>query len=779
MNLQEHDDNNYTKQQSDVESYLKRVIQRYFELENNYTETKIEAIIVESITRLKRELLDEKGYIFALNNKTGHITLNIQDIGGESAFGKNNAFNKEFCPDGIDTPDTIAMGNDIRLDDDREPIQHNHLITDINKLRKTLDEILLSFHDGTHYHNNKSLLDMLKYSGTLAEIDLVIIEEFRKGVSQCEADLKFQNQTVISLYKLNEEKIDNALSIIKNKLDYIQSMVSASVTWFSDIQKYIDTSRDTYISTITKELNKLLSKSTVETVLAKIKELPICIDSGEFPIDAPLDVNIEPTIEKTIQVRNILQGSSLRTVYNNGITIGRNDDSGTYRWIWDNSLQSFVYKANIYSGEGNYPRFISDAFFQDYTHRVQLMSSDNDDDTLSVVLAYDPVTQNTLSLLCTMGGDSYSGGNCAIRLNTDSNFPGTDLWHANPFPSIYSSDNGWAAATQGICVLVKKSGNKFKIWTKFNSYDSTSDWLPNEDGDIPETSTPLVEFDMSLYPQLSMFLDKKVGYGYGTNSQADSYYQNVYICGDSIAIDYDIGHTTFQDIHHFEHTFKNIDKYDNIRCKLYFRYTNEHGDIVDEPLPLVFFNRKESCYVKAEYTNNTLYIDTFTYNECPVCITAANVYNNRYLFADYQTQNGLWPLTDYMYNNNIHFPVIDSEELNNFISSLCLPNIPYYINGTYQSGNSNSNIRYAKIDIETRNSNDTLHYYHWPSSVDFSEKETLMLAEAEGGIVISNGEWYPECNLVVHPYIGEFIPKALKDYYACPKIYYQIFGTLK
>ena len=96
MNLQEHDNNRFTKERDNIEKYLLRIMQRYFDVENNYTQESIEAIIVESLTRFKREILKEKGYLFSLNQMTGNISLTIQDFGGEYKFDKNTAFNKDF-----------------------------------------------------------------------------------------------------------------------------------------------------------------------------------------------------------------------------------------------------------------------------------------------------------------------------------------------------------------------------------------------------------------------------------------------------------------------------------------------------------------------------------------------------------------------------------------------------------------------------------------------------------------------------------------------------------
>ena len=47
MNLREHENNHFTKEKNEIEKYLLRIIQRYFDIENNLTKESVEAIIIE------------------------------------------------------------------------------------------------------------------------------------------------------------------------------------------------------------------------------------------------------------------------------------------------------------------------------------------------------------------------------------------------------------------------------------------------------------------------------------------------------------------------------------------------------------------------------------------------------------------------------------------------------------------------------------------------------------------------------------------------------------
>ena len=61
MGFKEYDDNFYEKEKDKIETYLSRVIQRYFDIENVHSQEYVEAIITESISRVKYLLSWQKG----------------------------------------------------------------------------------------------------------------------------------------------------------------------------------------------------------------------------------------------------------------------------------------------------------------------------------------------------------------------------------------------------------------------------------------------------------------------------------------------------------------------------------------------------------------------------------------------------------------------------------------------------------------------------------------------------------------------------------------------
>jgi hypothetical protein len=194
MALKEHENNIVTKEENDpITLYLKNIIQRYFQIENEISQESKEAIIIQAYTRLK-EILNaySNKYIICVNERSGNIDLFIRDFGGEEAFDKNTAFNKDFCDVttesatlwnddtedyfnyGEEQEDHIVAGDDDRLSDARIPLAHIHTIDEVNGLRERLEEYNL-INGGFHLHTNQNVLNSLIYTGSRVSIDLVLI----------------------------------------------------------------------------------------------------------------------------------------------------------------------------------------------------------------------------------------------------------------------------------------------------------------------------------------------------------------------------------------------------------------------------------------------------------------------------------------------------------------------------------------------------------------------------------------------------------------------------
>lgn len=278
MDLKEHENNHFTKEKNEIEKYLLRIIQRYFDIENNFTKESIEAMIIESLTRFKQSIINEKGFIFSFNKQTGKIMLTIRDFNGELAFNKNTAFNKDFGTEA----DTICEGNDERLSDDREPLEHTHKIADINGLKEELEKINVSTE--SHTHNNKTVLDVLNYTGTQVQIDLVIIEYLQRAVNDYYSNLQLHQRELRSLYIKNIENLDAYIQQLEQILQDIQDLSSDTVTWLQDAYNHTDSSVALYKTNVQQKLSEYALKEQTQKLIDFLKKPYYVISDGEINI---------------------------------------------------------------------------------------------------------------------------------------------------------------------------------------------------------------------------------------------------------------------------------------------------------------------------------------------------------------------------------------------------------------------------------------------------------------------------------------------------------------
>lgn len=293
MNLKEHNDNRYTKEKNEVESYLMRIIQRYFEIEDNYSRESIEAIIVESLTRFKEHIIKDKGFIFSLNFKTGHLNLTIDDFSGEPIIDKESAFNKDF---GINA-DTICEGNDPRLYDKRTPTTHVHDLSDITGLKKKL-EAAAPINTGTHYHSNKTVLDVLKYSGTQATFDLLLLESLESALDQYMKNVEYYGLQAASVHNKHMEKLSLCISDIQDFFTEAKTAIEKSLTWIESIKKHVDEGVANLKTTHLKSLNGYATDNQAKILMDFFKKTYSIGEVNE--INIPDSVFVTENIEEEI-----------------------------------------------------------------------------------------------------------------------------------------------------------------------------------------------------------------------------------------------------------------------------------------------------------------------------------------------------------------------------------------------------------------------------------------------------------------------------------------------
>lgn len=160
-----------------------------------------------------------------------------------------------------------------------------------------------------------------------------------------------------------------------------------------------------------------------------------------------------------------------------------------------------------------YIGFVSNTMHDSYKHTVNLKSSDNDNDWVSVILAYavDPITyrQYTLSLIRSTSGNgsgtqlwrlvyNYGRSDSKVIVNGDGN--------VTPYP-VSTSQERWSYWTGGVNISVIRQGDVFTC--------STTDFSTTG-GSLPVLNSFTV--NLNTDPLLKRFKGKK-SYGYGCLSQ--------------------------------------------------------------------------------------------------------------------------------------------------------------------------------------------------------------------------------------------------------------------
>ena len=210
MRIEELQNNLYIKETDSVEKYLLNIIQEYFRDSNTALEGSREYIIREAVNRLKEEMdYNALGVLsITLPNgevRTGDVYISLEDLNGEPLISpKLSAFNVDFG----EGPNTACEGNDPRLSNARKPIAHQHEISDVLNLEGILSNILNTLtKQGVleHEHENKAVLDMLKYTGDNNEIDLTILDTLKPTIEDIFEQIK---QNIIQYQEDTQDLID-------------------------------------------------------------------------------------------------------------------------------------------------------------------------------------------------------------------------------------------------------------------------------------------------------------------------------------------------------------------------------------------------------------------------------------------------------------------------------------------------------------------------------------------------------------------------------------------
>ena len=310
MLITEEDENNFIKNKDDkLSRYLRNVLQRYFEIEKEYSYETKEAIIIQAFTRLKEWLNAKRGtpeeeggegyFLICINEKSGAVCLDITDFNGEPKFEKKTAFNKDFCENNEEQEDTIVRGNDIRLNDQRIPLDHVHEIKEIQELSDILSQYNLS--QNFHSHGNSNTIDMLRYTGAMATIDLFLLERLTMNANTLLDYLEEQDNYTINIIKRYINQFEGVAEPVKTRLQYIKGMADSWITVTKE-----DLINESTLEDFEKEIKEIIKDFfTVEDfneLKRVIEKSPRIISEGYLDTDKDFNININ-----TMNIRDYVQ----------------------------------------------------------------------------------------------------------------------------------------------------------------------------------------------------------------------------------------------------------------------------------------------------------------------------------------------------------------------------------------------------------------------------------------------------------------------------------------
>ena len=254
MRMEELANNSFVKGTDSVERYLLDIIKRYFSSNNIDTDSR-EYIINRAVKQMKEELNIDNAGVISVNGQTGDVEITLDSLGGEPLISpKLSAFNVNFGSE----ENTACMGNDPRLSDSRQPLPHEHEISDINGLAGELSAIrnnIALLGGTTHRHDNLSILNKLIYSGKNSEIDLTLLDTLENKVN----DKIIETDATVLEY---QTKLNDLLDDVTDELTYYEND-------YSVIKAYIDNGDNTIKNNIKQYCDDTLNamKADINTVL--------------------------------------------------------------------------------------------------------------------------------------------------------------------------------------------------------------------------------------------------------------------------------------------------------------------------------------------------------------------------------------------------------------------------------------------------------------------------------------------------------------------------------
>ena len=270
-------------------------------------------------------------------------------------------------------------------------------------------------------------------------------------------------------------------------------------------------------ASVNLEIDKNTKVLTANIKVFDSEDNAIQIKQTGLFVDKYPDIETEDT--KTTHLYQEGKGETLLQMYQGGNVFSHNggtnniaNSSEANAWYFDASLDSFVQPQNTSTFTG----FVSNIKYKTYTHRATLRSSDSDNDANGLVIAYvkdDTGKPHTLSCIVNKGGESHAG-NFYYALVYNKSLSGETVIKKGTMSSGHSA-GGWSG--NFITMEVSKASSAIEC--------SISNW-----GSYNINVGTVISIDLDDYSWGYLFKDR-VQYGYCNQSQAKSYFTDIYFSG--------------------------------------------------------------------------------------------------------------------------------------------------------------------------------------------------------------------------------------------------------
>lgn len=375
---------------------------------------------------------------------------------------------------------------------------------------------------------------LVRYNRDAASVD-VIMSDHDELINR---DLMNQHPiyAIIGLQEiLNilEDSIDDTNELLLAKEKAIYEVIKGIQDNIADIEKTIaDILNFNVINEVEETYSlKLSYDETTKTLKGDVKVYKDKDDSNAIQVLAEGLYVPKTTTEdsETVTWKVVSLGETLKDIFDNGIVFSHTPGSWSNlantteanAWYWDDNLQSFVQPRNT----GTFTGFVTQNFYDYYTHTVTLRStdSDNDDDGVIIGFVFDENgNPHTLSAMCCRRGTTITDW----ALVYDYMLPDQQIIcrggnGQNGTVPGGSGSSGWNGRANGITVNVTKFKNIITA--------TCSDWNTTTLNEATK-----ITIDLNDYSWGYLFKDK-VRYGYCNYSQAYSFFQNIQFKSDNTA----------------------------------------------------------------------------------------------------------------------------------------------------------------------------------------------------------------------------------------------------